>query len=104
MHPGPPKREEDLAEHVEMWQDKVRRLEAYGEEFKLPPLFKISALRVLMKGKAKVHFDLREADRDPTSAKKTYMELLSKVKDYARKRKLDTNAKERCNKEETPWM
>ncbi len=38
LHPSPPKREEDLAEHVEMWQDKMRRLEAQGEEFKLPPL------------------------------------------------------------------
>ena len=27
MHPSPPKREEDLAEHVEMRQDKVRRLD-----------------------------------------------------------------------------
>ncbi len=24
MHPNPPKREEDLAEHVEMWQDMER--------------------------------------------------------------------------------
>ncbi len=29
MHPDPPKKEEDLAEHVEMWQDKMRRLEAH---------------------------------------------------------------------------
>jgi hypothetical protein len=28
MHPDPPKREEEPAEHVEMWQDKMRRLEA----------------------------------------------------------------------------
>ncbi len=28
MHPALPKREEDLAEHVEMWQDEMRRLEA----------------------------------------------------------------------------
>ncbi len=43
MHPSPPKREEDLAEHVEMWQDNMRRLEAHGEEFKLSLLFKIKA-------------------------------------------------------------
>ncbi len=29
-----PKCEEELAEHVEMWQDKMRRREAHGEEFK----------------------------------------------------------------------
>ncbi len=32
MHPAPPKREEELAEHVEMWLSKVRRLEAHGED------------------------------------------------------------------------
>ncbi len=37
MNPSPPKREEELAEHVETRQDKMRRLEAHGEEFKLVP-------------------------------------------------------------------
>ena len=50
MHPVPPKSEEELAEHVEMWQDKMRRLEAHGEECKLAPAFKINALRMLMAG------------------------------------------------------
>ncbi len=45
MHTAPPKREEILAEHVEMWVDTTRRLEAHGEEFKLAPIFKINALR-----------------------------------------------------------
>ncbi len=30
MHLAPPKREEELAEHVEMWQDPMRRLHAHG--------------------------------------------------------------------------
>ena len=58
MHPSPPNREEDLAEHVEMRQEKIRRLEAHGEGFKLAPLFKINALRTLMTGKAERCFDL----------------------------------------------
>ncbi len=37
MHPDPPKKEEDFAEFVEMRQDKARRLEAHGDEHKLPP-------------------------------------------------------------------
>jgi hypothetical protein len=41
MHPDPPKREDELAEHVEMWQDKMRRLEAHGDEYRLAPVFKI---------------------------------------------------------------
>ncbi len=35
IRPHPPDREEELAEHVEMWQDKTRKLEAHGEDFKL---------------------------------------------------------------------
>jgi hypothetical protein len=58
MHPSPPKREEEFADHVEIWQDKVWRLEAHGEEFKLPPLCKINALKMLMTGKAKKYLDL----------------------------------------------
>ncbi len=53
MHPTPPKREEELAEHVEMWQDKMRRLQAHGDEYKLAPVFKINAVRMFMIGKAK---------------------------------------------------
>ncbi len=34
------------------------------------------------------------ADRDHTGVAKSYVELLSKMKDYARNRKLDSTAKE----------
>ncbi len=66
MHPSPPKKKEELADHAEIWQDKMRRLEAHGEEFKLAPLYKINALRMLTTGKAKEYFDFWGADRDPT--------------------------------------
>ena len=44
MHPEQVKREEDLAEGIEAWLDKVKRL-AHGTDYKLPLLSKISALR-----------------------------------------------------------
>ncbi len=58
-----------------------------------------------MAGKAKEYFDLREAHHDPTNAKKACEELLNKVKDYARRRKLDTHAKERMQQggDPTGW-
>ena len=77
-------------------------MEAHGEEFKLAPLYKINALRMLMTGKAKEYFDLWEADHDPTNAAKTYEELLNKVKDYARRRKLDSSAKEKIEQRGDP--
>ena len=92
MHPDPPKKEEELSEHVDAWQDKMRRLEAHGDEYKLPPMYKINALRMLMIGKSKEYFDLWEADRDPSDVTKSYEELLNKIKDYARKKKLDSTA------------
>ena len=88
MHPAPPQREEVLAEHAEMWQDEMRRLEANMDEFKLAPAFKINAFRMLMAGKAKEHLDLQEADRDTTDLAKSYEEMLTKVKDSSKRRKL----------------
>ncbi len=67
--------------------------QAHGEEFKFAPVFKINAL-MLLTGEAKEYFDLWEADRDTTDAAKPYEELLSKVKDSSRRRKLDISAKE----------
>ncbi len=76
MHPGPPKRQDELSESVEMRQGKMRRSEAHGDEYKLAPVFQTNALRMLMTDKAKEHFDLWEADRDHPDAAKSYEDLL----------------------------
>ncbi len=86
MHPAPPKREEELAEQADMWQDKMRRLEAHGDEFKLATVLKMNALRTLMIRKSKEYFDLWEADKDHTDPSKSYEELLAKVKGYSGKK------------------
>ena len=70
----------------------MRRLKAHGDEYKLATVFKINTLPMLMTGKAKEYFDIWEADRDPTDSGKNYEDLLAKVKDYARRRKLDSSA------------
>ncbi len=88
MHPEPPKKENDVAEHVEMWLDKMRRLEAHGHEYKLVPVFRINALRMLTTGKAREYFDLWEGDRGQDAAV-AYEGLLSKIRDYSRRIKLD---------------
>ncbi len=76
LSPAPPKREEELTEHVETWQDKMRRSEAHGDELKLAPIFKINALRMRVAGKAKEYFVLWEADRDTTDLAKSNEEGL----------------------------
>ncbi len=47
---------------------------------------------MLMTGKAKDYFDLWEGDRDNTDAVRSHEELLNKVKDNARGRKVDNTA------------
>ncbi len=76
----------------------------HGEVVKLAPLFKINTLRMLMTVKAKGYFDLWEADHDSTNAKKTYEELLNKVRFTQRGVSWIPQPKRGCNKEETPWM
>ncbi len=66
----------------------MRRLEADGDEFKLAPVFKITARRTLVIGRSKDHFDLWEADKDHADPGKLYEELLTKVM-----RKFDRSAK-----------
>ncbi len=94
-HPTPPKREEELAEHVGIWEDRMPRLETHGDVFKLAPVFKMNAFRSLMIWKSKKYFDLWEADKDHTDPSKSYEELLTKVQDYSRRRKLDSSAKQK---------
>ena len=72
--------------------DKLRRLEAHGDECKLAAVLKINALRTLATGKAREYFDLWEGDCGKVDAAKSFAELLSKLKDCARRRKLDTAA------------
>ena len=62
---APVAQEEDLAEAVDSWLDRMRRLELHGSDYRLPPLFKINALRMLMTGKAKEYFDMWESECDP---------------------------------------
>ena len=56
------------------------------------PGFQNQRLRLPVTGRAKEYFDIWEADRDTTIAQKSYEEFLTKVKDYSRRRKLDSAA------------
>ena len=91
MHPDPPKKEEDLYEELDKWIERVRRLEAHGEKYVLPPLYKVTALRLLMVGKAKEHFEIWEADHK-SELDGGFSNILNKIRDYARKKKLDAVA------------
>ena len=71
---------------------KLRRLEAHGDEYELAAALKINALRLLTTGKAREYFDLWEGDSDKTDAAKSFLHLLNKLTDFARRKKLDSAA------------
>jgi hypothetical protein len=88
MHPDPAKKEEDLADAIGQWSERVKRLEAHGTKYALAPLFKVAALRLMLVGRARDLFETWEAEHD-TDEEEGFSELMAKVKDYARKKKLD---------------
>ena len=53
MHPDPPKREEDIAECLDNWVERVRRLESHGTKYALPPLYNVTAMKLLLVGREK---------------------------------------------------
>jgi len=89
MQPDTPKKEEDMAEAVDNWEDKCKRLTVCGESTNSPPVYKIVALRSLTIGKARDHFDHWEDEDTSLNEDEQFENLLNKVKDYARKKKLD---------------
>ena len=106
MHPDPPKDESGLAEAIETWTDKVKRLEAHGSTFKMGPVFKMNALKSLMVGKSKEYFELWEVEKnvmyDEKSMNDFFDQVLSKVKDYARRKKLDGAVKTKVQQGHDP--
>ena len=58
MTPGTPKTEADIADAIEKWIESGRTLECLKQEYKLPEVFKITALEQIMAvGQAKLHFE-----------------------------------------------
>merc|ERR1712015_33246 len=61
MHPNPVKHEYDIADALEKWAEQERSLRAHEDDYKLSPVFKITALRVLMTCKSE-QFELFERE------------------------------------------
>ena len=98
MQPVPPKDEGGLAESIEAWRDKMARLEAHGDDYKMAPVFKINALKSLMVGRGKDLFEVWETAENAAHDEDFFQEVLAKAEDYARKKKLDNSAKQNMQK------
>ena len=47
------KREEDIAECLDEWEDKCSKLARHGSEYVLPDMYKTAALQKILVGQAK---------------------------------------------------
>ena len=87
MDPRPAKSEAEISERVEEWEEKCSRLVRYGSDYSLPAMFRKVAVNKLLTGKAVDSFERWDAEGWK------YEDVFKKVKEYARSRKLDNNAK-----------
>ena len=75
-----------MSEAIELWEEMMNRLARHGEEYQLSEAFKKVALEKILVGKLRDNFELWQADKLP------FEELLKKVKEHARAKKLGTDA------------
>ena len=86
MQPAQAGKEEDIAEAIELWEEKMNRLAQHGEEFRLSDTYKKVALKRILLGKTRDNFETWQTEKLP------FEELLRKTKELARSKKLDTDA------------
>ena len=85
MHPKPAAKEEDIAEVIELWEEKVDRLARHGMEYHFLDVYRKVALKQMLVGKIHDNFDLWQAEKMP------FEELLKNVKEQSRSKKLDAD-------------
>ena len=65
MKPRQAAKEENVAEEIETWEEHMNRLARHGKDYELGPVFKQEALKCILAGKIRDHFDLWVADQVP---------------------------------------
>ena len=83
MHPKQASREEDVAEAIEAWLERVNRLERCGTQYHLAESFKKVALKQILVGRLRDNYDLWNSN------KLQFDKLLRRVREQARADKLD---------------
>ena len=87
MTPTPPKSEDNIADAIEKWEDQANSLKDINKEYELNDLFKRTALRTLMVGKAKDRYEMIDTENEP------FVKLLRKCKEYAAIIRLEVNSR-----------
>ena len=75
----------------------MRRLENHGAKYALAPLYNVTALELMMTGRANYSYEIWEAGHN-NDLDGSYAKILEHVKDYARKKNVDSAAKKSGSK------
>ena len=75
-----------MAEAIELWEERCNSPARHGPDYEMANIFKKVALKKILVGKARENYELWEADR------LSFDELLKKVEEHARAKKLDKDA------------
>ena len=65
MAPKRAAKEEQVAEVIELWEEKVNRLARYGEEYQLNDAFNKAALKKILTGNTLDHCEHRQTEELP---------------------------------------
>ena len=95
MAPTAPKSEGDIAEVVDKWLEGLRLLQSH-KGYRMSIQLRVTALKMLMIGRAKDQFEIWEQDvprvmDSDVDEDKAWNDLLGKVQDYATRRRLEAN-------------
>ena len=88
MDPDPAKREDEIADRVEDWIQKCDRLARHGAQYELATMYKTVVLGKILIGETKRAYESWKLEGLP------FEKLLAKLKDYARSRRLDGEARQ----------
>ncbi|MDA8609424.1 hypothetical protein N9L19_00755 [bacterium] len=86
MDPKSAAKEADVADAIEVWEEKVNRLAKHGDEYRLPEIVREAAFKHMIVSKIRGAFELWEAE------KLSFEEPLEKAKGQSRAKKVDTDA------------
>jgi hypothetical protein len=108
MTPAAPKKDEELADAIDRWQESQRQLQEMDPEYGLMPVFKISALKQLMSVRGKEYFENLESQYVGKASEKQFEEMLRKCKELATRRRLESSRKKtedkmECDEVEESW-
>ena len=95
MAPTAPKSEGDIAEALDKWLEGLRLLQSH-KGYRMSIQLKVTALEMLMTGRARDQFEIWEQDipkvmEGDEAELQAWNELLGKVQDYATRRRLEAN-------------